>query len=365
MIILYVGILLIIYALISGNKYKSEVGFLFIFLIMGFQSGVDGDFYRYKDEFENFSWSSHFFRKEEYTWGYLTYFFQRFTTFPIFVCILSAFKCFVIFKFVQRFAGNNYKYLCAILFFFTFNYMMMQMKAMRQGLALELCITSLLLIDNEKKKSIYLAIITSILGYYSHHSSLICITLVWGYYFYLKSKFAKRNLSLSKMTPIIVTSLALALFILKKTVLDKYLVPIISTIDNDHYMNYAQDFIENSGAMSFLVVFYEIIVIFLLCWYLQYAGKKLRYLTFIAIIGMFTDILFFGTGSVQRILLYFSFTNFVIFPNIVYSAKKHWGTLPATIIIIILVGFALKTSVSWLISGNEEMFGQYKFIFTN
>ena len=49
-IILTVGLLLIIVSYATRkSKYAPLIGFAFVFLIMGFQSGVEGDYMNYKD----------------------------------------------------------------------------------------------------------------------------------------------------------------------------------------------------------------------------------------------------------------------------------------------------------------------------
>ena len=51
MVILVVGVLLILYSLLSRNKYSVWMGILFVLLVMGFQEGVIGDYQNYQYAF--------------------------------------------------------------------------------------------------------------------------------------------------------------------------------------------------------------------------------------------------------------------------------------------------------------------------
>ena len=185
MIIFYVGILLIIYSLLFKDKYSLNIAFAFIFLIMGFQSNVDGDYYSYFNEFSYLDLNGFISNKEEYFWFYLVGISNQFMSFPTFICLLSLFQCFCVKNFIARFADMEYLFISAILFFFTFNYMLMQMKALRQGLAVDMCMLSFVMVDNRNRKSLLVAILLSLAAYFTHKSSLICIIAVWGYWFYL------------------------------------------------------------------------------------------------------------------------------------------------------------------------------------
>lgn len=369
MIILYTGILLILYSVISQrvHKYDTFIALLFCFVIMGFQSNVDGDFYSYKHDFENFGFYGHVLEKGEYFWLYLNYLCQSIISWPIFVVILSGFECYIIKKYIDRFANCDYKFVSAVLFFFTFNYMLMQMKAMRQGLALELSIYALLMIQDgieyKKSKDILIAVLLSLAAYYSHHSSLILIAFVWGYYFVTRSKtfinWSPRSINFS----VIFGIAGYLLFVMKKSFLDNILFPYLSLMDDSQYEAYLQELIESAGIVTNLVVLYDVVILFLLGWYLKIANGSNKYITIIAIVGMFADIICFGNSSVQRILLYFSIFNLVVFPQVLSEVEKQYGKIPAYVLIFFLVGYAMKTSVFWLVSGDPTMFGQYKFIF--
>ena len=190
MIVLCIGVILIIYSIISykTGKYDLNFAFTFVFLIMGFQSGVEGDFYRYKIDFETLGLSDSLIRKGEYFWLYLTYYFRQFSSFHVFICLMSLFECYCVKKFVERFSDESFIFISAVLFFFTMNFMCMQMKALRQGLAVDMCLLSFVMIDNKDKKSLILAVLLSLASYFTHKSSLICIVFVLLYWLYIQNQ---------------------------------------------------------------------------------------------------------------------------------------------------------------------------------
>lgn len=364
MIVLSVGILLIIYSLLSKDKYNLYIAFAFIFLIMGFQSGVEGDFYRYKNAFEHFTFMEGSIEKKEYFWQYLNYYFQQFTSFHVFICLMSLFECYCVKKFIERFGDKTFIFISAILFFFTMNFMCMQMKALRQGLAVDMCLLSFVMIDNKDKKSLILAVLLSLASYYTHKSSLICIVFVWCYWLYLRNQIFKN--SPITLNPFHFALAMIVLYIGKKAFLDSYLIPALALLDDDHYMNYAIDFAEYAAQMNFLAIMYNTIIVSLLAWYIKYASTNERYFVMIAMVGVFVDTLVFATGSIQRLLLYFIFANLVVFPGMAMQIKMQYGKLALWAFLLLIFGYAYKTSSPFFISSDEDRFGTaYKFIFMN
>jgi hypothetical protein len=332
---------------------------------MGFQSNVDGDFVNYKESYDNFVFGGHVLEKGEYFWLYLNYYCCQIMSWSVFVCLLSAFECWSVYRFVDEFAEGKYKYISAILFFFTFNYMLIQMKAMRQGLSVEFALFAFLFLQKNKTsmKDLIMAVLFSVAAYYTHHTSSIIVLLVWLGYFFNSSNYVSKVYGNSKWFPFVMASLALILFQLKPLFINSYVFPILTIWGGTQYESYAQELIDNSNVTTGLVVFYEVAVIFLLSWYLKFASNKQKYITIVAIIGMFVDIICFGNASVQRLLLYFSIFNLAVYPCMISKVERHFGKPWALAVVVLLIGYAMKTSVFWLMSGDKTMFGQYRFIF--
>lgn len=235
------------------------------------------------------------------------------------------------------------------------------MKALRQGLAVDLCMLSFVLIDKKKQKSIFYAILLSLAAFYTHKSSLICITFVWAYYAYLHFRNSNKSFKLYK--PIFFSIAIITIYISKKFFLDRFLIPILSSLDDNHYANYAMDFTEYAGTMGFLPILYNTIIVTLLAWYHKYASNKEQFFIYVSILGFFIDVLVFATGSIQRLLLYFIFANLVVLPGLANQINKQYGRFAYLLFISLLIGYSFKTSIFWLMSGDAVMFGQYQFIF--
>ena len=362
MVVLFVGILLILYSLLSGKRYNLNYAFFFIFLIMGFQYNVQGDYFSYQTEFEHFTFEQGNVEKNEYFWMCLTYVFQKITSFPVFVCCLACVQCICVKSFIERFSNKDYLYISAIIFFFSFNFMLMQMKALRQGLAVDLCLFSFVLLDNQKRSSTIYAALLSLAAYFTHKSSLLCIMFVWGYYLFLKS-FNPNHHKNKTINPWLLVAAILILYIFKQTFLDNYLIPVMEMLDDDHYSNYANDFAEYSVQMAFLPILYDCIIAALLAWYSKFATEKERYFIIVGIIGVFADVLLFATGSIQRLLLYFIYTNLIIFPSIARQLRIQYGNVAVCLFIILIVGYAFKTSIHSMLSTIGDCFGNYQFVF--
>ena len=361
MIVFSVGILLILYSVLSGKRYNLNVAFLFVFLIMGFQYNVQGDYFTYKYEFEHFTFEQGDVEKNEYFWMYLNYLFQKFTTFPVFIFCLSLVECLFVKSFIDRFAPKDYLFISAIIFFFSFNFMLMQMKALRQGLSVDLCLAAFVLFDDKQKSKTICAVLLSVAAYFTHKSSLMCIVFVWGYYLFIR--FYEPKCNQRSINPLMLVVAILVLYLFKQAFLDAYLIPIMESLDDDHYSVYANDFAEYSVQMGFLPIFYDCIIVALLAWYSKFANCKEKYFVIVGIIGVFADVLLFATGSLQRLLLYFIFSNLIVFPGIARQLRKKYGKLAAYLFILIVVGYAFKTSINSMLSTMGDRFGNYQFVF--
>lgn len=361
MIILFIGILLILYSVVSGKKYDINIAFLFVFLIMGLQSNVDGDFYSYMEDYNRSSLNNVFAEKGEFCWLYLTHFSHNFLSFHAFIFFLSLFECYCVKTFISRFGDNKYLYVSAILFFFTFNFMLMQMKALRQGLAVDLCMLAFVMIDKFKKRTDFIALILTLCAFFTHRSSLFMIVLVWGYWIHMH--FFTSNIKKRNLNPLMFIIAILILYFSKKTFLDNYILPIFSLFEDEHYENYAIDFVEFAGKMNFLPILYDSILVFIFAWYYKYADRRTRYFVIIAIIGVFLDVLLFATGSIQRLLLYVIFVHLAILPGICKQIECKYGKFFCWLFIVLLVGYSLKTSLPSIMSCVGDRFGNYQFVF--
>ena len=206
-----------------------------------------------------------------------------------------------------------------------------------------------------------IAVLLSAAAFFTHKSCLMCLIRIWGYWVYLRNTKPKEHYK--SLNPLLFALAMIILYFSKKAFLDAYLIPALTWLDDDHYMNYARDFDEFAGQMNFLPILYNTIMVSVMSWYLRFVNHRERYLVIIAIIGVFVDTLVFATGSIQRVLLYFLFANLAIMPGIVKAIEEKYGKPVAWAFMFLLLGYALKTSLPSITSTLNDKFGNYEFIF--
>lgn len=358
--ILIIGIILTLLSFIFKKKYSPFFGFFFVLLIMGLQYGVEGDYYRYKNQFAEiqlgWSDSNDFY---DIGWFYLNKFFS-FTSFPFLVFIISFVQYIILAIIATNYISKPYQYISAILFFFTFSFMLLQMKAIRQGLSVELCMAVFLYLD---KKKLWSSLLIFIIAFLIHNSAIIMAPFIILFYFIHKLNWFEnpiiRNIFYN---PIIITTLYFVAYFFKKTILNDYLFSLAYSTEILRFSNYFHD-IEFQFNISWLIVLYNAFIVFTITWFYKYTSPSMRFFFIISIIAAFCDMLFFGIGTLSRILMFFSIFNIIVYPNIVELAKKKFGSAVSFLLIIIYVSYAIKTSLPWMLESDGDRFGTYKYIF--
>jgi hypothetical protein len=357
--ILITGLILILFSIFS-RKYSAYVGFMFVLIVMGLQSGVKGDYDGYHDYFDAVRLGSKFAHgKVEVGWEFLNSLFS-FASFPTFLFVLSLIQFFILSRFVRKYVNGGYQYMAAVLFFFTFSFMLLQMKAIRQGFAVELCLAAFMYCDDKKYT---FSILMASLAFFIHNSCIILFPILC--LFYLRKIYCRNNtrpLSYSKSLPSVITLIYLAFFLFKKTILNGFLYPLRTSNSILRFAGYFED-IQYQFDISWLIVLYDAIMIFTVTWYYKYASSSLKYYSIISIIAAFSDMLLFGLGALSRIFMYLSIFNIVVYPNVAKTLKSKYGTQFYLSYSVLCVAYAFKTSLPWALEKTNNAFGTYKFIF--
>lgn len=368
-IILAVGILLIAVSL-WFREYKPLIGFAFVFLIMGFQSNVEGDFMSYMEEFnaiaEGIEYDSRTLEAEPIL-PFLMRLCSHIGPFWLFVSAMSAFQTFVLVLFVDKFAIGNYKFIAAILFFFTFNMMLLQMKAMRQGLAVEFIVLSFIFIDKEKDDIIpWLSVLFAVVAYLTHNSSIIALPFLLLFYLASKNPQFLTNMGNDDSFPILMVVIYLFIYYLKTTILNTYLVRLALLDEEFRLASYlGEQELSLAFNISWLIVLYDGIIVFLVSWFYRYADSQMRVFIWASIIAAIGDMLLFGIGSLPRIIMYLTVINLIVYPAVIQKIDEEYGRLEAIAFSVLLFGYALKTSLPWIVGMEDARFGTYQFVFIN
>ncbi len=404
-ILLLAGILLIALSFIFRDKWPPFWGFLVVLLIMGFQEGVEGDFMNYKSAYEMIE-SDHIAEaaiiesESEPVMTYLMTAFSYVFPFWFFVFAMSFFQCYVLYKLVNRYTPKTYGFLAAILFFFTFNMMLLQMKAMRQGLAIELMVLAFLMAD--RKKTRWLSLLVVLMAYFSHNSMLVVLPFYLLFFIvtirqqikkdqlkrygrlYSKSRKRARRIPAFRffrvvrvwwrkyyLFPIVMVVIFLVMYFFKITVLNQYLIPLMLLTGGSanrlasyaSTSNMSESLDANMFEISPLIVLYDAVIVFLVSDYLRTAGPKMRVFCIISITAAFGDMLFYGAGAFARMIMYYVVFNLIVYPSVALRLKKKYGRLWALVFMVFLIGYAVKTSLPWITGMTEDRFGTYRFVF--
>ena len=140
MIILIVGILLTLYGIFAKQKYSVWVGIFFVLLIMGFQEGVPGDYQGYQFSFNtggSDGTSGGSVKLTEFSFIWITTTFSKFMNFHLFVLLTSICQSIIFALLIKEYTDKRYQSFGVLIVFFTVNIMLLQMKAIRQGYAVD------------------------------------------------------------------------------------------------------------------------------------------------------------------------------------------------------------------------------------
>lgn len=367
-IILTTGILLIIVSLLTEKKYKPYVGFAFVFLIMGFQSGVEGDFMEYMEGFNSIARTGMVDSRtieDEPVFPYLMKVSSFIVPYWLFILLLSLFECYVLERFVSRYAKGPYQWIAAILFFFAFNMMLMQMKAMRQGLAIELMIAAFLLMERKKKKFPWVSFLLAVAAFFTHNSSLVAVQFLILFYFATRKEHFLTKTGNGDLFPVLMLGIYLFVYFIKTTILNDYLIGFAMLSDDDFRLSgyFSEKEMENAFEISWLIVLYDAIIVGLVAWYYKFADSRMRVFCWASMIAAIGDMLLFGIGSLPRIIMFFVVFNLAVYPAVAQQLSRKFGKIWALAFLVLLVGYAVKTSLPWMLETDDGRFGTYRFIF--
>lgn len=371
MIILYTGILLILYSISTGELskgYKLKIGFLFALLIMAFQSNVEGDYMGYMEEFGSGDTRT---MDDEPLWVYLQMPFYP-LGWQVFYFFMASFQVWVVYRLAKLYAANKYQYLGAIVFFFTFGMMLIQMKALRQGLAIEVCLLPFLLEVDKKStmlKRLLACYLPVVVAFFIHNSAIVAIVPATLLFLMHQKGWFTQPYSQKKgewFWPIVMVSCFYVVYMLKQTLFAGFFTQIsnLMTLNDMRLGGYlVKDQEEGIFTLSLLIVMYDAVMVFFSTWLLRYVNGSIKVLCFMSIFSFFADTLFFGMGSMPRIGYFFTIANVAVIPCIVTQINNRFGRKYALLFVAFCIGYAVKTSLPFMTGMEGDRFGNYRFVF--
>lgn len=378
MIIFLIGIVLIIYG-ISAKKYSVAWGMFFVLLILGFQEGIPGDYMGYKYTFEHGGEDPNdvmsTVKETEYSMIWLTQTLSRYMNFHWFVFLTALVQCFAMGAMIKEHADKRYWNFGILLIFFTYNIMLIQMKAMRQGYAVDCLLLAYWLIG---RRRFLLSLLFAAVAYGFHNSSIVAMPFYVVFFVMMflrrKDKIDKNNHTTIvdckvdsksfKYASIVAIGL-LAFTVLKFTVIDSYVKPFVETLDFFEYGGYLEE-VEDRG-LAWWIVLYTTVATFSAALYLRNEKDLFRkYMAFMSVVAGFVYVGLFGMGSLFRISMYFDIFAIITFPNVAGMLRNTYGKDVANYYIVFNMAYLMYLSVMHMISMSVEGgfgYGMFKFSF--
>lgn len=372
MIILFVGVLLILYGILSSKKFSVGVGILFVLLIMGFQEGVPGDYYNYYYAFEHGGkdfGNGMFVKDTEFVFSSLANFFSTFLNFHSFVFVTSLLQCLLFSAFIKKYANRRYQFFGVLLVFFTYNIMLLQMKAIRQGYAVDCMLLAYYLLDRRN----YIWSLFAVVIAYGFHNTCILSSPFFLILFLLtlqndknKRNTLPNNTDVKFVRPLIMALALLLFYFFKYFVFQSYITPILQSWEALSYEGYMGE-IDKDYTISWWILVYYIVSTLCVSMYMFVEKDTFKkYLAVLVIVSYFLAIGVFGFGNLQRIVMYFIIFSIVVLPNVAAYLGDKYGRYIAVGYIIFNMAFLMLFSVVPMLSmdfSSGSGFGSYTFSF--
>ena len=375
MIILIVGIILILYGYFARKKYSAWVGIAFVLLIMGFQEGVPGDYYSYEDLYTGgvkggMTGSS--VKENEFSYIWLANTCSKVMSYHWFVLITSVIQCFIFALMIKKYANERYHYFAVLITFFTINIMLLQMKAMRQGYAVEMMLLAYILLN---ERSFLLSVLSIIVAYGFHNSLIIALP----FYVYIlitlfqesktrtsKTNKVSNNNNLLDFFPFTISFILLAVYFIGNYILTDYVTPFLVSLEFFEYEKFTDELSSQNIIALWIILYYIVSTFAVAYYYTQERDKLLKFQAILTIVANYITIAVFGYGNLQRIVMYFIPFSIVVFPNVAAVIEDKKGKSLAFMYVLFNMTFLFYISAKAMLSFdfiNGTGYGSYIFSF--
>ena len=376
MIILFIGIMLILYGVLA-KKFSIWVGISFVLIIMGFQEGIPGDYMSYKYNFESMGslvgtiQSS--VKEGEYTFLWILHSLPPIMGFHSFVLLTSLIQCLIMAIFIKAISDKRFQYFGVFVAFFTIQIMLLKMKAMRQGYAVDMMLLSYLLLY---KRRYVISIVPMVIAFGFHNSMMLVIPfyIVLWIILYLKRKENHEEQTIrveihKGITQAFIVAISLlAFYILKFTVFDLYITPYLLSLETFEYGGFLEEYVVDKKIAWWILLYYTVTVFFLTLYYVNEHNMFKKYISIIAIAGVFLYIGVDGYGNLMRMYMYYVIFSIAVFPNIAAMIRDSYGKEKANAYVLFNMVFLIYISSKAMLSmdfSSGTGYGTYTFSFLN
>lgn len=309
--VITLNIIFILFAYISRYTYLKnglKISFVLIFLFLALRYNYGNDYKSYFEgfitinqfkEIDFFDKSLHF----EPGWIILCRLFKSIGFFAM-VASLALFTCIVYYNFIKKYVPVKYYWFATFIYVFNPLFMLTQISAMRQSLAITLFIIS---IDYIYKKKIILYILCIGIASLIHTSALLLLpAYLLAYY----------NGKINKLSIIIYFSIFIMLFVFIES-----LAPFINRFIGNYFSQY-EVYTDPGVVGSGLGIIYSALLLILLLSYDRFQNKKTSIIFKIAIISFMFIPLSINIQLIGRIVMYFGTATIIAYPIILMNLKK-------------------------------------------
>lgn len=364
MVLYILGFVYIFISFVFRKKYNPFWGWLIVFIVMAFQSNVPGDYVSYLTDFIKIAADSYHLDslQTEKGWNYINYIFSKVANFKVMIFCISLVEYLALASFTKRYALRGFAFLSALIFYFSTNMMLFQMKGIRQGLAVELSLMALMFIDLKGvKRGGFYSILLLILSYFIHSSSAIFFPFVFIAILMKKYDWSMfKSSSQNFIFPSVITSIYVLLYIFKVVAID-FIQPLLLGLSLGGSEGYF-------GEMEFvnyniLITVCGAIFTFAVAYVMQVQNGFLKFLSLLTLIALFMEMFFYGMGNLFRLTLYVGIVSLVALPNVssYLCMKNH--KIAAWIFAGLVIAYFWRGFITQTIYHSYNGFDNYMFLF--
>lgn len=347
------GVVILISLLITQNV-KGNIGlilsFFFIFLFVGFRYNFGNDYTAYQKLFLDINLNFDSYLNDQNTievgWVLLNRIFAPlgFYTMILFLAVLNSI---VYYSFIVKYVEKKYFIFAVFIYYFNSYFLLVQLSAMRQSLAISLFLLS---IDYILKKKYIISLLIITFAYLFHSSVLLLLPILL---FAILANFRIRLIHI-----FIIEMFFVSLYVLGD-LLKPQLTFVVSLLFNEQYSAYLKD--DTLSKPGFINTITYSSLIFLLLYNYNNFNEKFKIFIKIFIVGIFLLPIGFVLPMSSRLSLYLLPLSIVIYPKLFDTIKLR--SIKFTFVFCVILIITLRLFTFFYSDTYQPYYSNYKTIF--
>lgn len=321
-----------------GLKLSMFTIFLFLGLRYDYGNDYMGYFEMFNDINENFNDYITDPGRLEIGWILLNRLFSHFG-FHTLILFLSVVNSIILYKFIVKFVEQKYYWLAIFLYMFDSNFMLVQLSAMRQTVAILMFILAISYLIDKKYLNSLLILVFSV---FFHTSSLLLLPIVFILYI--------TSIKMNMFYIVAIELLFVYIFIFGES-LEPHFRTIATLFFDEQYGIYLNDDIETKA--NFINIFTYSALVFLMLFYYNLYTLENKFFVRLLVLGMFFLPLGFILPISGRLALYLLPMSIVVYPNLLSTIDSFFMKK------VFLYTIVLVTFVRLITFFNSETYGSF------